>query len=79
MPAFVTGRLGPREPAGQALAIAVDGRIRATTRSYRHAGATRFAAVVPPSALGPGAHAIDVYAIAPGARTLRAVARAPAA
>jgi hypothetical protein len=79
VPAFVTGRLGPREPPGQALAIAVDGRIRATTRSYRHAGATRFAAVVPPSALGPGAHAIDVYAIAPGARPLRAVARAPAA
>jgi hypothetical protein len=75
VPVLVTGRLAGREPAGLTIALAVDGRIRATTRSYRQDGRTRFAALVPPGALPAGAHAVAVYAV--GARdALRQVARA---
>ena len=73
IPAFVTGRLHPREPDRLALAVAIDGRIRATAASWRQAGQTRFTAIVPPSSLPAGAHAVEVFAIGPGDR-LRPVA-----
>jgi hypothetical protein len=77
VPALATGRLSPREPAGLTLAIAVDGRIRATTRSYRQAGTTRFAAMLPERALTAGSHRVDVFAV--GARdALRPVASSAA-
>ncbi len=74
VPAFVTGRLHPREPDRLALAIAIDGRIRATTLSWRQAGQTRFSAIVPASALPAGAHAVEVFAVGRGDR-LRPVAQ----
>jgi sulfatase-like protein len=74
VPAFVTGRLHPREPDRLPLAVAIDGRIRATTTSWRQAGQTRFSAIVPPSSLPAGAHAVAVFAVGPGDR-LRPVAR----
>jgi len=73
VPAFVTGRLDGRQRAGLTVAVAVDGRIRATTRSYRQDGRLRYAALVPQSALPAGAHAIDVYAVGRG-DTLRPLA-----
>ena len=73
VPAFVTGRLDGRQRAGLTVAVAVDGRIRATTRSYRQDGRLRYAALVPQSALPAGAHTIDVYAVGPG-DTLRPLA-----
>ncbi len=54
VPAFVTGRPAHREPAGLPLAVAIDGRIRAVTRSYRAGGQTRFSAIVPHSSLPAG-------------------------
>ena len=66
VPAFVTGRLDRREPAGLALAVAIDGRIRATTRSWRQGGGTRFSALVPPAALRAGAHTVEVFAVQRG-------------
>jgi hypothetical protein len=46
---FVTGRAGALDP-GTDIAVAADGRIVATTRTYRDGGKTVFAALVPPSA-----------------------------
>jgi len=65
VPALATGRLHPHEPAGLVLAIALDGRIRATARSYRQAGATRFAAMLPERVLTAGAHHVEVFAVGP--------------
>ena len=73
MPALATGRLASREPGGLVLAIAVDGRIRATTRSYRQAGTTRFAAMLPERALPAGAHNVEVFVVG-GGDALRPVA-----
>jgi Sulfatase len=66
VPALATGRLASREPGGLVLAIAVDGRIRATARSYRQAGTTRFAAMLPERALSAGAHHVEVFAVGRG-------------
>jgi sulfatase-like protein len=74
VPAFVTGRLDAGDRAGLTVAIAVDGRIRATTRSYRQGGRLRFGALVPQSSLPAGAHTVDVYAAGPGG-TLRPLAQ----
>ena len=68
VPALVSGRLNPREPAGLPLAVAIDGRIRATATSWRQAGQTRFSAIVPPSSLPAGAHAVEVLAVGRGDR-----------
>jgi hypothetical protein len=76
VPAFVTGRLPPREPAGLPLAVAIDGRIRAVAQSWRQGGQTRFSAIVPPSALTAGEHAVEVFAVGPGDR-LALLARLP--
>jgi len=73
VPALATGRLASREPGGLVLAIAVDGRIRATTRSYRQAGTTRFAAMLPERALPAGAHHVEVFVV-DGGDALRPVA-----
>jgi hypothetical protein len=47
---YVTGRLGGVKP-GVELAVAVDGVIEATTRTYRNGGHTLYAAIVPPETL----------------------------
>jgi hypothetical protein len=62
VPAYVTGQLAG-VPRGQALAVAVDGRIRATGEAYAVRGATRFSMLVPPSALRRGANRVEVFAI----------------
>jgi hypothetical protein len=76
VPAFVTGRLPSDEPAGRPLAVAIDGRVRAVAQSWRQAGQTRFSAIVPPSALTAGEHAVDVFAVGPSDR-LTLLARLP--
>jgi hypothetical protein len=76
VPAFVTGRLPSRERAGEPLAVAIDGRIRAVAQSWRQAGRTRFSAIVPPTALTAGGHAVEVFAVGPGDR-LALLARLP--
>jgi hypothetical protein len=76
VPAYVTGRLPAREPAGRPLAVAIDGRIRAVAQSWRQAGQARFSALVAPSALTAGGHTVEVFAVGRGDR-LRLLARLP--
>jgi hypothetical protein len=77
IPAVVAGRVGPGDPAGLPLAIAIDERIRAVTWSYREDGQTRFSAVVPAASLPAGSHTVEVLGV--GRRdALRSIARAGA-
>jgi Sulfatase len=63
VPAYVTGTVEGRAAApGQRLAIAVNGRIRAATRTYG-LGGTRFAALVPESAFRPGRNILEAYLV----------------
>jgi len=59
--------------AGQPLAVALTGRIAATTYSYEGDYGVEFAAMVPPGLLEPGDNAVEVLAIerAGGTVTLR--------
>ena len=72
LPAYVTGELDSASP-GQALAVAVNGTIRATAAAYRVGGEVRFSAIVPPTSFRQGANSVEVLA-AEGGR-LRPLAR----
>jgi hypothetical protein len=71
VPAHISGVVAEAELGSEKeLAVAVNGRIRALTRSFRDEGGTeRFRALVPPSTFVEGANRVDVYAI--GARGAR--------
>ena len=60
IPSFLSGELDGVRP-DTVLAVAVNGRVRATTRAYREGGRTLFAALVPPSSLRAGENAIGVF------------------
>ena len=64
LPAWVTGRL-EGVPAGRDLAVAVNGRIAALTRSFRLATSPNplLAAMVPPSSFRPGRNRIEVFEV----------------
>ena len=65
LPALLTGRLVPEPPARPAvLAIALNGRIAASTRTFDRDG-TRgsFYAMLPPTALRPGRNRIEVFRV----------------
>jgi hypothetical protein len=64
LPSFVSGRVG-LEPDTE-LAVAVNGRVEATTRVYRDGGRSVFAALVPPSSLHEGANGVAVFAVLGG-------------
>jgi hypothetical protein len=64
LPSFVEGTLvGPAARAGHELAIAVEGRVAAVTRSHAEGGAIRFSALLPESVLRPGFNRVDVLAL----------------
>jgi Sulfatase len=67
VPAWVTGRL-TGVPPGRDLAIAVDGRIAALTRSFRLAtdDDTLFAAVVPESSFRAGRNRVELFEVSGG-------------
>ena len=75
VPARIVGVIrSPRLAKGTPLAIAVDGRIAALTRSFPVGGASSFAALVPESAFHDGANTVDVFVVgrrAGGARLAR--------
>jgi hypothetical protein len=73
IPVQVTGYL-KGVPVGRDLAIAVNGRIAAVTRSYHLAINDKpiFAAMVPESFIHQGANKVDVYEVE-GGKTLRRV------
>jgi hypothetical protein len=63
-PAFIAGRItGPGGATGRAVAIALNGRIAATTRLYRAGGEVRFGALVPERALRAGSNEIAIFGI----------------
>ena len=59
-PSHITGRISGAGDGPLALAVAVNGRIRATTWAN---GGTRFSALVPESAFRQGANEVSVFAI----------------
>jgi Sulfatase len=64
IPASIAGAI--RDTAvthGTPLAIAVNGRVRATTRSFDLNGQHRFAAMVPETAFHNGRNAVEVYSV----------------
>jgi hypothetical protein len=61
LPSFVSGRVDDLRP-GADLAVAVNGRVEATTKTYRDGGHTVYAALVPPSSLRAGPNAVRVLA-----------------
>ena len=65
LPSFVSGRVEGLEP-DTVLAVAVNGRVQATTRAYRDGGRSVFAALVPPSSLREGPSAVSVFEVRAG-------------
>jgi hypothetical protein len=65
LPSFVSGAADGLEPDAE-LAVAVNGRVEATTRVYRDGGGSRYAALVPPSSLRAGVNTVAVLAVLPG-------------
>ena len=65
LPSFLSGRVEGLEP-GTVLAVAVNGRVQATTRAYRDGGRSVFAALVPPSSLREGRNAVSVFEVLAG-------------
>jgi hypothetical protein len=65
VPAFVTGRVDGLAPDAE-MAIAVNGRVEATTRAYPAGRRMLYGAVVPPAALRAGPNAVTVLHVAPG-------------
>jgi hypothetical protein len=67
VPSFISGRAGDLAPDTE-LAVAVNGRVEATTRVYRDGGRSRYAALVPRSSLREGANAITVLRVLSGGK-----------
>ena len=65
LPSFVSGPVSGVDP-GTVLAVAVNGRVRATTRAYRDGGRTVFAALVPPSSLREGRNDVSAFEVREG-------------
>jgi hypothetical protein len=63
LPSYITGTLTGRHPSQQDLAVAVNGKIQAVTRSYTEFGQTKFAALVPEQSIHAGANDVSVYAV----------------
>jgi hypothetical protein len=71
VPSYVTGRLAGDVAAGTPLAIAVNGRIAATTESFSEGDEVRIAGLVPPQAFRDGANTLEILAIETGGDRLR--------
>jgi hypothetical protein len=65
LPSFVSGRVDGLKPDTE-LAVAVNGRVEATTRVYQNGGEPLYAALVPPSSLHDGANTITVLRVDAG-------------
>lgn len=63
VPGLVSGRIEPGLANGTPLAISVDGRVRATTRTFTDRGSSRFSALVAERWLPAGSHRIGIHAI----------------
>ncbi|MEP6976727.1 MAG: sulfatase-like hydrolase/transferase [Thermoleophilia bacterium] len=63
LPSYIEGKIKGSVTRDQALAVAVNGRIAATTRTFVENGEMRFSASVPENALHAGENAVAVYAV----------------
>ena len=64
MPAMITGRLsGDAAGPGLDLAVSVDGRVEAVTRSYVLRGDPALSALVPEATLSAGMHRIEIFQV----------------
>ena len=72
IPGQIMGSIsGPGASAGRPLAVAVNGRIAAVSRTYRSPGSvTRFSAAAPESSFHPGRNKVEVFWNTRGARGL---------
>lgn len=62
VPSPIPGRIsGDGARVGRTLAVAVNGRIAAVATTYGVYGTTRFSALAPESAFGPGRNEVEVY------------------
>ncbi len=77
-PTYVTGRVNGLGSGTHDLAVAVNGRIAATTSSFQ-AGGERFAALVPEEALHAGRNAVEIFALQRTANGIRLQALAGSA
>ncbi|MEK6276083.1 MAG: sulfatase-like hydrolase/transferase [Actinomycetota bacterium] len=63
IPAYVTGRIQGGSGQGENLAVALNGTIVATTRTYDDSGEERFAALVPERMLHTGSNPVDLFGV----------------
>jgi hypothetical protein len=68
LPAFVAGELDGVD-GGTLIAISLNGRVAATTRSFVDDGTVRYGAVVPPSAFVEGENPVGIYEVSGTALT----------
>jgi hypothetical protein len=72
MPAMITGRLsGEAAGPGVDLAVSVDGRVEAVTRSYVFRGDPALSALVPEASLSAGMHRIEIFQVDASGRLFR--------
>jgi hypothetical protein len=73
--ALMTGRLSGVSQAPRVLAIAVQGRVVAVTRTYLRSGQVRFNAMLAPDSFRRGANKVEVFLVegGPGAPVLRLI------
>lgn len=72
VPARITGRLsGEAAAPGLDLAVAVDGRVEAVTRSYVFRGDPVLSALVPEASLPAGVHHVEVFQVDASGRLFR--------
>jgi Sulfatase len=76
LPALVTGDVTGLKD-NTPIAVAVNGRIEATTRVFHEHGRPQYAALVPPDSLRPGSNTVAVLHLLPGDR-LRTIGGLPA-
>jgi hypothetical protein len=62
IPAYVTGTIGGVS-SGTQVAVAVNGRVRATGATYGDDGAQRFSTVVPPETFHRGSNRVEVFTL----------------
>jgi hypothetical protein len=71
IPAYVTGYVAG-VPSGTDVAVAVDGRVRATAKTFSDDGRQRYAAIVPPATLHRGSDRVEVFTVRGGTAKLAA-------
>lgn len=78
VPSLITGTISADLGEGRPLALALNGRIRATTASFRDDGKVRLAAMVHPHSFRAGSNGVEAFLVERAGRSVRLVRLAPA-